>query len=95
MTVFSQQEGKTLHSEPCSCLKYSNYSVIGDANDAWSQLSSLDVFQSENGRIIVDLVDVDNTCGQSIKSHKVTFHDAYGLDNYLTSNPIKGRTRFM
>lgn len=95
MAELSQQEGKTLNSEPCSCLKYSNYSVIGEANDAWSQLSSLNVFQSENERHMVDLVDVDDPCGQSIKSHRVTFHDASDLDNYLASNPIKGRTRFM
>lgn len=95
MTVFIHQEGKTSHTEPCSCLKYSNYSVTGEANDAWSQLSSLDVFQSEDERLMVDLVDVDIPCGQSIKSHKVTFHNAYDLDNYLASNPIEGRTRFM
>lgn len=95
MTGFFQQEGKTLHIEQCSCLKYSNYSVIGEQNDAWSQLSSLDVFQPKNERPTVDLVDVDSPCGQPIQSRNVTFHDADDLDKYLASNPIKGRTRFM
>ena len=74
---------------------YPEYSVIGEANDAWSQLSSLDVFQSKNERPTVDLIDVDNPCEQPINICKVPFHDADDLDKYLASNSLEGRTRFM
>ena len=86
MTVPSQQAGKTW----CQV-----YSVGGEANDAWSQLSSLKVFQSESCRPTLDLVDAVNPCGQQGKSRKVTFHDAKDLEEYLASNPMIGGTRFM
>lgn len=92
MTAPSQQAGKTLTLNPCSLLRYQNYSVVGEASDAWSELASLKVFQPESWRPTLDLVDVINP---SSKSRKVTSHDAEDLDRYLASNPMIGGTRFM
>lgn len=80
---------------PCSRLRYQNYSVVGEANDAWVQLSSLKVFQSESRRPTLDLVDVINPCGQQCKSRKETFNEAEDLDKYLASTPMMGGIRFM
>ncbi len=91
----NQQAEKTLPSNTCSSRGFHTYSVIGQAEDAWSQLSSLKVFHSDGGRSAVDLVDVIDPCRQPSKSHIVTFNDTESLDNYLASNPIIGRTRFM
>lgn len=95
MTATSQQAERNSNLKPCSHMRHHNYSVVGEANDAWWQLSSLKVFQPESGRPTLDLVDVVSSCGQPNGGHKVTFHDAEDLDRYLASNPTIGRTRFM
>ena len=77
-------------------MRYQNcYSVVGEANDAWSQLSSLKVFQPEDLRPTLDLIDIIKPCEQPRKIRQVTFHDAENLDMYLASNPVIGGTRFM
>ena len=95
MMMSSQQTEKPLRPEPCSCLKYPIYSVVGEANDAWSQLSSLEIFQSKNETPTVELIDVENPCGQPSKTCQVTFHDAEDLDKYLANSPTTDRIRFM
>ena len=71
------------------------YSIVGEPNDAWSQLSILKVFQPDDWRSTLDLVDVFNPCEQPRKIRQLTFHDAEDLDTYLASNPVTGGTRFM
>ncbi len=95
MTASSQQAREALTFDPCSRQRHQIYSVVGEANEAWSQLSSLKVFQSESRRPILDLVDVVHPSEQPRRSTQTTFHDAEDLDKYLTSNPMIGGTRFM
>ena len=94
-TASSQPAGQTLRSEPHSCLRYPNYTVDGELNDALSQLSFLQVFQPANEKPTVLLVDVGTPREQPSKSPQITFHNAEDLDKYLASNPVTGRTRFM
>ena len=95
MTATSQQAERNSNFKSCPRMRHHNYSVVGEVNDAWWQLSSLNVFQPESGRPTLDLVDVVNSSGQPNRGQKVTFHDAEELDKYLAGNQTIGRTRFM
>ena len=78
-----------------SCMKYQIYSIVGETDDALSQLSSLRVFQIDKRTPTLDLVDVFDLSGQPRKSGEFSFHDAEDLDKYLATNKIIGGTRFM
>ena len=91
----SQQGVKNTISNPYSCMRYQSYSIVGETNDALSELSSLRVFQTEKRTPTLDLIDVFDSSGQPRKSGEFIFHDVEGLDKYLTTNPILGGIRFM
>ena len=85
-------ELKTPISEPYSCMRYQIYSIVGKIDDALSELSSLEVFQTETRTPSLDLIDVLDSSGQPRKNG---FHDVEDLDKYLTVNPMIVGIRFM
>lgn len=80
-------------SSQYSCMRYQSYSIVGETNDALSELSSLRVFQPEKRTPTLDLIDVFDSSGQPRKSDE--FHDVEDLDKYLNMNPMIGGIRFM
>ena len=90
----NQQGVRTPILNPYSCMKYQNYSIVGETNDALSELSSLRVFQTDKQTPTLDL-DVFDLSRQPRKSEKCTFHNAEDLDKYLTMNPMIVGIRFM
>lgn len=91
----NQQEAKTPISNPYSSMRYQSYSIVGEINDALSEMSSLRVFQTHKQTSTLDLVDDFDLSGQPRKSGEFTFHDVEDLDKYLTTNPMIGGIRFM
>ena len=82
-------------SNPLLCMKSQNYSIIGETDDALSELSSLRVFQVDKRTPTLDLVDVFDLSGQPRKSGELSFHDNEDLDKYLATNQMIGGIRFM
>ena len=82
-------------SDPYSCMRYKNYSIVGETDDALSELSSLRVFQIDKRTPTLDLVDVFDLSGQQRNSGELPFHDAEDLDKYLAANQMIGGIRFM
>lgn len=92
----SRQQGvKTPISNPYSCTRYQTYSIVGETNDALSEMSSVRVFQTDKKTPTLNLVDVLDLSGQPRKSGDFTFHDVEDLDKYLMMNPMIGGIRFM
>ena len=82
-------------SNPLLCMKSQNHSVIGETDDALSELSSLRVFQIDKRTPTLDLIDVFDLSGQPRKTGELSFHDAEDLDKYLATNQMIGGVRFM
>lgn len=82
-------------SVPYSCMRYQIYSIVGETDDALSELSSLRVFQIDKRTPALDLVDVFDLSGQPRKSGEFPFHDADDLDKYLVTNQMIGGIRFI
>ncbi len=70
-----------------------NYSVICDADDAWSRLESLKVFRPATRVPMLDLVDVTMTAPEQVQ--RKTFTDATELEDYIEQESVVGGTRYM
>lgn len=69
-----------------------NYSVVGDADEAWSQLASYKVFGPESWTPTLDLIDLD--VKQRRKDSK-SFLNAEALRDHLNNTSWTSGTRFM
>ncbi len=70
-----------------------NYSVICDADGAWSRLESLKVFRPASRVPTLDLVDVTTTAPEQVQQR--TFTDATELEAYIEQESVLGGTRYM
>lgn len=62
---------------------YDSYSIVGNIDKAWSQLTSLKVFKPASWIPSLNIVDVART-----KSRTRTFDSMADLTGYLDINPI-------
>lgn len=85
-TVFDYQSPNSLDTD---------YSVVGDINEAWAQLASLKVFQPEASANTVNIIDSKPIDQEHSRKHDVTYPRSQDLIDYITSSSILGGTRLM